>query len=54
MAVLFNRVGPGDLGWIATVALVLVVLILTPESIAVALRAIILRAARPPLNPFLR
>ena len=50
-AVLFNRVGPGDLGWIATVALVLVVLILTLNLIAVALRAIILRR-RVPLNPF--
>jgi hypothetical protein len=50
-SVLFNRVGPGDLGWIATVALVLVVLILTLNLIAVALRAIILRR-RVPLNPF--
>ena len=50
-AVLFNRVGPGDLGWIATVALVLVLLILTLNLIAVALRTLILRR-RAPMNPF--
>jgi phosphate transport system permease protein len=50
-AVLFNRVGPGDLGWIATVALVLVVLILTLNLIAVGLRTLILRR-RAPMNPF--
>lgn len=50
-AVLFNRVEPGDLGWVSTVALVLVILIFALNLIAVAFRAVILRR-RVPVNPF--
>lgn len=41
-AALFNRIGPGDLGWVASVALVLVLLISGLNLIAVASRAVIL------------
>lgn len=50
-AVLFNRVEPGDLGWVSTVALVLVILIFALNLIAVAFRSVILRR-RVPVNPF--
>ena len=50
-AVLFNRVEPGDLGWISTVALVLVILIFILNLIAVGFRTVILRR-RVPANPF--
>lgn len=49
--VLFNRVEPGDLGWVSTVALVLVILIFALNLIAVAFRSVILRR-RVPVNPF--
>ena len=50
-AVLFNRVEPGDLGWVSTVALVLVSLIFILNLIAVAFRTVILRS-RVPVHPF--
>lgn len=50
-AVLFNRIGPGDVGWIASVALILVLLISTLNLFAIAFRAVILRRQEP-ANPF--
>lgn len=50
-AVLFNRIGPGDIGWIASVALILVLLISTLNLFAIAFRAVIL-GRQEPANPF--
>lgn len=50
-AVLFNRVDPGDLGWIASVALVLVLLISSLNLIAIAVRALVL-GRQEVANPF--
>ncbi len=50
-AVLFNRIEPGDLGWVASVALVLVLLISGLNLVAIASRAIIL-GRQEPANPF--
>lgn len=50
-AVLFNRIGPGDLGWIASVALILVLLISILNLFAIAFRAVIL-GRQEPANPF--
>lgn len=50
-AVLFNRIGPGDVGWIASVALILVLLISILNLFAIAFRAVIL-GRQEPANPF--
>lgn len=50
-AVLFNRIEPGDTGWVASVALVLVLLIAGLNLVAIAFRAIIL-GRQEPANPF--
>ena len=50
-AVLFNRVDPGDLGWVASVALVLALLISSLNLIAIAFRALVL-GRQEVANPF--